>query len=211
MNKDSYKYTGEEKTLYRQCEGHFLTDPGSVRLYLPEIAEFFRESLPLEAKLFLNSDVTDDSISHLVSEVVTMTHVSIESSIIATTCWNDESKPNVLEEIGDENKSCMPIAIPMDLKIEISVIESQPGNNEDLYQTTRQLFEGFHLSRIKDMKRESTCTSDPTKMLQRKLNRSIRKGHERQGVVIEKPSKVYKKSKTSCTRKEGNFIQCMCI
>ena len=177
-------YIGEEKILYRQCEGHFLTDPGSVRLYLPEIAEFFQESLPIVAKIFVNSDVTDDSVSSFASEVVKMTHISIESAIIATS-WN-------AEETG-ESEQCTPIAIPIDLKIEVSIIESQPGDNEDLYQMTRELFEGFHPSAIKDMKQQTTCTSDSTKKLRRKLKGSIRKGHERQGVEVEKPTKAYRK------------------
>ena len=67
---------GEEKTLYEECEGNFLTDPGSVRLYLTDIVDFFSDCLPLKAMLFLNSDVTDDSVSHLVSEVITMTPLS---------------------------------------------------------------------------------------------------------------------------------------
>ena len=177
-------YTGEEKILYRQCEGHFLTDPGSVRLYLPEIAEFFHESLPIVAKIFVNSDVTDHSVSSFASEVVKMTHISIESAIIATS-WNAEET--------EESEQRTPIAIPIDLKIEVSIIESQPGNNEDLYQITRELFEGFHSSVIKDMKQSTTCTTDSANMFQRKLKGSIRKGHERQGVEVEKPAKAYRK------------------
>lgn len=180
--------------MYRQCEGHFLTDPGSVRLYLPEIAEFFHESLPIAAKIFVNSDVTDDSVSSFASEVVKMTHISIESAIIATN-WN-------AEETG-ESEQCTPIAIPTDLKIEVSIIESQPGDNEDLYQMTRELFEGFHSSVIKDMKQSTTCTSDPAKKSQRKLKGSIRKGHERQGVEVEKPTKAYRKK--SKIKQTGNY------
>lgn len=169
--------------MYRQCEGHFLTDPGSVRLYLPDIAEFFHESLPIVAKLFVNSDVTDDTVSSFASEVVRMTHISTESAIIATS-WN-------AEETG-ESEQTTPVAIPTDLNIEVSIIESQPGDKE-LYQMTRQLFEGFHSSVIKDMKQPTTCTSDSAKVFQRKLKGSIRKGHERQGVEIEKPTKAYKR------------------
>ena len=192
-----HMHTGEEKLLYRQCEGHFLTDPGSVRLYLPEIAEFFHESLPIVAKLFINSDVTDDSVSSFASEVVKMTHIGVESAIIATS-WN-------AEETG-ESEQTTPIAIPIDLNIEVSLIELQPGNNEDLYQMTRQLFEGFHSSVIKDMKQAATYTSNSAKMLQRKLKGSIRKGHERQGVEVEKPTKAYrKKSKIKNTGTCNNY------
>jgi hypothetical protein len=190
---------GEEKLLYRQCEGHFQTDPGSVRLYLPEIAEFFHESLPILAKLFINSDVTDDSVSSFASEVVKMTHISIESAIIATS-WNAEETG----ESGHEQSA--PIAIPIDLNIEVSVVESQPDNNEDLYQITRQLFERFHSSVIKDMKQATTCTSDSTKTVQRKLKGSIRKGHERQGVDVEKPTKAYRRK--SKIKNTGTYITC---
>ena len=190
--------------LYRECEGHFQTDPGSVRLYLPEIAEYFKDSLPLVARVFLNSDVTDDCISSLVSDVVTLTHVSVESSIIATACWNDDSKPNSLEEITDADNQKIPIAIPMDLSIEVSLIKSRSGNNEELYQMTRHLFEGFQSTKVKDMKEDDMSADDPRQTLQRTLNRSVRLGHEKQGVIIEKPAKVYKKkSKASNSNRDG--------
>lgn len=188
--------------MCRECEGNFLTDPGSIRLYLPEIAEFFEESLPLYAKIFLNCDVSDDNISCLVSDVVTMTHVAIKTSVIATACWVDH---NSLVEIKDDDDQSLPVAIPTDLNIEVSLLEPQPMHDDELYRTTRQLFEGFQSTRIKDMKRASTCTStsDPMKMLQIKLTHSVREGHERQGVTIEKPNKVYKSSKRAPTNKKG--------
>ena len=188
--------------MYRECSGRFQTDPGSVRLYIPEIAAYFKESLPVVARVFLNSDVTDDNISSLVSDVVTLTHVSIESSIIATACWNDETKPNSQEEITDANNQKIPIAIPVDLSIEVSLLTSRSGHNEELYQFTRHLFEGFQWAKIKDMKEENMSVDDPKQTLQRTLNRSVRIGHEKQGVVIEKPTKVYKKN-SKTRNKEG--------
>ena len=188
--------------LYRECEGHFQTDPGSVRLYLPEIAVYFKDSLPLVARVFLNSDVTDDCISSLVSDVVTLTHISVESSIIATACWNDDSEPNSLEEITDADDQKIPIAIPMDLSIEVSLIKSRSGNNEELYQMTRHLFEGFQSTKVKDMKEDNMSADDPRQTLQHTLNRSVRLGHEKQGVVIEKPTKVYKK-KSKASNRDG--------
>ena len=193
-------FAGEEKSLYRECEGHFLSDPGSVRLYLPEIAEFFGKSLPLDAKMFLNCDVTDDSLSHLVSDVVTMTYVGMESSVVATSCWVDDQ--NSLSEIKDDDGQCLPVAIPTDLSIDVSVIESQPAKSEELYHTTRKLFENFQSARIKNMK-QATYPSDPVQMLQHKLNRSIREGYEGQGVSIEKPTKVYKNSRKTSMHREG--------
>ena len=194
---------GDEKMLYRECEGHFQTDPGSVRLYLPEIAEYFKDSLPLVARVFLNSDVTDDCISSLVSDVVTLTHISVESSIIATTCWDDDnSDSDSPEDTTDADNQKIPIAIPMDLSIEVSIIKSRPGNNEELYQMTRHLFEGFQSTKVKDMKEDDVSADDPRQTLQRTLNRSVRLGHEKQGVVIEKPTKVYKK-KSKASNRDG--------
>ena len=201
-------FIGGEKTLYRDCTGHFLTDPGSVRLYIPEIVEFFEKSFPLVAKVFLNSDVSDDSISRLVSDIVTIMHSSIESSIIATTCWNDESNQSLLVKVENDNNQCMPLAIPTDLNITVSIIGSQTESNEELYKMTRQLFEDFQTEKIKntDVVPVASCVKISTKTLHGKLNCSVREGHERQGVEIEKPRKVYMKSKSTHRCIEGKII-----
>ena len=179
--------------MYRDCTGCFLTDPGSVRLYIPEIVEFFGKSFPLLVKVFLNSDVSD-SISNLVSDVVTISHSSIESSIVASTCWSDESSPNSLEKNENDNNWCMPFAIPTDLNITVSIIGSQSESNKELYQMTRQLIEDFQTAKIKDMPVVSSCVTSPTKMWREKIRSSVREGHERR--VEIKKTRVYKSTHT---------------
>ena len=150
--------------------------------------------------MFLNCDVSDDSLSHLVSDVVTMTYVGMESSIVATSCWIDDQ--NSFLEIKDDDGQCLPVAIPTDLSIDVSVIESQPANSEELYHTTRKLYEGFQSARIKNMK-QAAYPSNPMQMLQHKLNQSVREGYERQGVTVEKPTKVYKNFRKTPMYREG--------
>ena len=181
--------------------GHFLTDPGSVRLHLPQIAEFFTESLPLAAKIFLNCDVADVSISHLASDVVTMMHVSVESSIIATNCSSDGQDSTLLEETMVNTDQCLPVVIPAHLNIAVSIIDLQHGNNEELHLMTRQLYERFQSTKIP----ATSCVSDPRKKLQYKLSSSIREGHEKQGFEVEKPRKAYLKSRKSHKHKEGMY------
>lgn len=175
-------HLGEEKTLYEDCEGHFLTDPGSVRLHLTDIVEYFGDCLPQKALLFLNSDVTDESVSHLVSEVITLTHVSIMSSIIASTCWNGEDD-DLLPEVTDEDH--IPVAIPTELEISVSILKAQ-SEDEELYHSTRELFDNFDPTKIRTI-------SGPTSnsYTSRALKESVRIGYEHQGLEILKPSRIY--------------------
>ena len=46
--------------------------------------------------LFLDFDASDTALSSLTSEVVTLKHIDVESSIIATTCWDEnDAIPNI--------------------------------------------------------------------------------------------------------------------
>lgn len=189
---------GEEKTLYEECEGNFLTDPGSVRLYLTDIVDFFSDCLPLKAMLFLNSDVTDDSVSHLVSEVITMTHISVATSIIATTCWNEEGGDQI-PDLDDEDH--IPIGIPIELEIAVTLLRAQ-SEDEKLCYNTRELFDNFDPSKIKDISGASTTTRGS-----RPLKKSVRVGYEYRGLEILKPSRVYDECEFGPVQKglsEGN-------
>ena len=175
--------TGEEKTLYEDCEGNFLTDPGSVRLYLTDIVEFFGDCLPLKAMLFLNSDVTEDSVLHLVSEVISLTHISVMTSIIATTCWNGEHNSDVIPEVSGEDQ--IPVAIPIELEISVSILEAQ-SEDEELYYNTKELFDNFDPSKIRNISGPSTTAN-----ANRTLKKSVRTGYEYKGLEILKPSRIY--------------------
>lgn len=173
--------TGGEKTLYADCEGNFLTDPGSVRLYLSDIHKFFKDQLPIKAMIFLNSDVTDDSISHLVSEVITLTHVSIESALIATSGNSEEEEEN---EYWNEGESL--ISIPISLDISVDIISDDESDYEDLYDNTMNLFDNFNPTKVRDVTGATpfpaaSTTTPPT------VRKAIRAGYEFRGLEIERP------------------------
>ncbi len=68
----------------------FTTEPESLKLYVSEILELFPESFPLAAMMYPPSEEAQDLPQHLITDEVTLTHSSIESAMIATTCWEDE-------------------------------------------------------------------------------------------------------------------------
>ena len=61
-----------------------------VKLYLPELLELFSNSYPLEAMMFTPNEDLEDLPEHLTTDRIVITHTSIESAIIATTCWDLE-------------------------------------------------------------------------------------------------------------------------
>ena len=181
--------------LYGDCEGYFHTDPESVSLYLNDIVEFFGNSLPLEVMLFISSDVpeSDNNISHLISEVLYLTHVSIESSIIATTCWNDGNNQDELPGLEDEGQ--IPVAIPIELEIEVCVLKDE-SDYESLYDNTMELYDNFDPSKVIDMGGASASRC--------RVDTAIREGYKAHGLEITRPSKTH-----SCVKeKTGNYNSC---
>ena len=59
-------------------------------MYIPEIMEHFLDSFPLVAMMYPPD--TEGYLLHLRTDVFTLTHVSIDSSIIATTHWGEEKR-----------------------------------------------------------------------------------------------------------------------
>ena len=116
-----YIHAGEEKILDKDCKGHFQTDPAGIQLHLTDILESFRDCLPLSAKLFLNSDLlqeSDENISQLDTEIVTLLHTNVEASIVATTCWD------TLDEIPSlSDDKLRPVCIPTNLKIAVATLK----------------------------------------------------------------------------------------
>ena len=78
-------------SLYQDdCVATFTTDPQRIKLHLPEILDAFPDSFPLDAMMFAPEGDADDFPPHLTTDMVTLTHTSILSSIIATTHWDDD-------------------------------------------------------------------------------------------------------------------------
>ena len=69
----------------------FTTEPEKLKLYVSEIFDLFpNSSFPLAAMMYPPGEEAQDLPQHLTSDQVTLTHSSIESAIIATSCWDDK-------------------------------------------------------------------------------------------------------------------------
>lgn len=116
-------YAGKEKVLHTNCTGHFQTDPEGVKLHLTDIVELFRDSFPLKAVLFINSENLDEfdaKIKHLDLELVTLINTYVESAIVATTCWNGEENTKVT---ASPECNHVPLSIPVNLKIAVTPVK----------------------------------------------------------------------------------------
>lgn len=180
--KLDYVHAESDKTLYSDCRGCFLTDPGSVRLYLTDIYEFFKDELPLRAMIFLNSDVTDDTITHLASEIITLTCVSVELSIIAT-CAHEEEEQIQFESENEIEQDC-PISIPINLDIVVDIINDDECDYEELYGNTMHLFDNFNPSKVKSV---SSAMTLPTNCSTSE-RKEVKEGYQFGGLKIERPA-----------------------
>ena len=125
--------------MYEDCKGNFFTNPSYVQLSLKDVIEHFRDSLPLDVVLFVNSDVSSDDITHLHSEVITLTQLAVQSSIVATASVNES------DEIPEIDDSTITTNIPTDLKIYVSVLGGQL-KDDPVYEDPRHLYDTCNLS-----------------------------------------------------------------
>ena len=190
----------EEKGLFEDCIGQFTTHPYSAHTFLPEILQQLPDPFPMAAMLYISSETSDDLPVHLTSEVVKLTHASVETSLIATSCWEGSSVPSEEENI--------PIEIPIHLDIEIIVIPSEETQNQRLFSNTRDLYESFDPSKVMSYK---NAPSGNEFAAQSTIYRVVRHGHEREGLELEKPTLVYenpallKRPKVTTTHENGQI------
>ena len=154
-----------------------MTDPGGIRLYLTDINEFFYDQLPQKAIVYLNSDVTNESITNLDSEVITLTHVSVESSIIATN-WNEGE-----DDIDDIYECECPISIPIYLDIAVELLE-EDDDYENLYDNTMELFDNFNPTKIKEISGGANLPM----VVSADMRKRNKEGYQFGGLEIQRPS-----------------------
>ena len=106
----------EDKSLNECCVGHFTTNPNDARLLLMQAIQHMPDPFPMEAELYITSDVSPEIPIGLSSKVVTLTHSSIEMILVATAYCEDNASPS---------EDTIPIEIPIHLDIDVSVIPSQ--------------------------------------------------------------------------------------
>ena len=160
-----------------------MTEPTGVALSLTDILQFFGHNLPLRVVMVINADVTDESVLHLESQIITLYGTSTEYSVIATS----------LVSGGNTKDSPMAISIPNDLKIKVAAVENQP-DDEELFQKTRELFESLDLTKVKDLRRPS-CSS--AHLAQLHFYEEIGREGRCPSIVFEKPERVYAQLKMS--------------
>ena len=160
-----------------------MTGPTGVALPPTDILQFFSHTLPHRAMVVVNADVTDESILHLESQIVTMYGTSTEYSVIATQLAPNSSR---LSGINIED-SPIAISIPNDLKIKVAAVENQP-DDEELFRKTRDLFESLDLTKVKDLRRPA-CSSAHSAQLH--FYEEIGCEGRRPSIVFKKPERVY--------------------
>ena len=90
---------------------------------------------------------------------------------------------------GPENEDEeMPISIPIEMEIEICIVEDT--NEEDLYTDTKTLLEHLDFSKIKNMKTDAAGDTAEGGVGVRFSSRA-RKGYEFRGVALTMSEKVY--------------------
>ena len=170
--------TWEEKILHRECVGQFTTDPYCTQLYLPEILGNVRYPLPLMAKMYLDVEGEEAFPEYLISEPVKLAEQLTERSLVATP----------VDEEGDtDDMKAIPntlVELPTSLDVEVVVIRSKAKETAKLYESTEILFAKFDPSLLK------TCvdvSGDDVYAAESHLRTLIREGHEKEGLVIERP------------------------
>ena len=180
------------------------TSPDLLKLYLPEVLEHFSQSLPLETMLYIRQETSDDLPLHLTTDMVTLSHTAIESSIIASTCWEYEKQE---VELSEEDRAL--VAIPTDLDIEVNFL-GRESEDEQLYESTRCYFEKFSTLKIKDMKNSGGLQRGKGSTLaQTKLYKNVREGYESKGTEIKMPyriSGVFDGEISPMTRSMGKYL-----
>ena len=162
--------SGQMKELSENCVGGFSTKPYDVRLFLPEIMEHIKDPYPLKAILYVNSETAYELPGHMVSAVVTLIEMSVETSLIATsTVWERLDNVDLIE-------------IPIDLDIEVQIMKPKDEEEtEKLYEDTRHLFEKFDPSKLCTYL--SSATSD-VHQAQTTFNSIVREGNELTGWFV---------------------------
>ena len=128
-----YSVTANEvKVLNEDCVGQFTTNPKEARFLLMQAIQRIPDPFPMEAELYM-SVVTPELPLHLSSKVVTLTHCSIETFLVATTYCEDNTTPSEEDEV--------PVEIPIHIDIEVSVVPSQGTRDKQLLGKKENLYE----------------------------------------------------------------------
>ena len=164
--------TGEKKILPATSTGHFSTNPFQVRLFLPEVIQHL--TFPGQFVMFINPDMNCDLPDDLFTRPITLSHCSIETSLVATqqesTTTNDPRDHVLLE-------------IPIDLDIGVELVKPRAEEMAQLFEDTQDIYDNFdvsHLKVIPSNAASSDLNPDVTKAVT-----TIRRGKGNVGVHLQ--------------------------
>lgn len=155
--------SGKQKRLSENCAAHFTTSPECLKMFLPEIINYF--SLPQMAVVYyperqLRLDTMDEKENFplLHAEVVRIISIEVEKTILATSALVEVPEEElVLRGLttpslsGGGRQSPVMFDIPINLPImEVQIVEPHESECEKLYDDTRMLIESFDLANARN-------------------------------------------------------------
>ena len=173
----------EKKSLPVHCAGLFSTKPSDIRLYLPQLLNI-PDMFPAKAKLFFNDIIMEDSLEDLPVGVITLTHSSIETSLVATM-YSDESEEDEEEEEEEDEVLDIPVMLDVDVKIE----QLYPNKKAELLERTRSLFENFDPTKAKIFR---PAISSGLFAVQTLFFHAARQDHKKEGIQVETPLNAFR-------------------
>lgn len=163
--------TGEKKALPANCVGQFTTKPFLVRLFLPEVIQHL--TLPGKFVMFLNPDTSCDLPEDLFSSAITLSHCSIETSLVATQLESTDPRDNPLLEI------------PIDLDIGVELVTPKAEELAQLFEDTQEIYANFDISHVKSI--PSNAASIDVNPDVTKAVKTTRLGKENMGIQLQQP------------------------
>ena len=178
---------GENKILPTHCTGNFTTRPRSVCLHLPEILEHVPDPIPSEAVIHIDRNTCNYHFvpENLIGDVITLTHSSIETSLVATAYYDKFDKDG---ELKSEDKKVGIFDIPVNLEIEVKAEQLSESENKDLSVKTVLLYNSLDPEKLLICK---TFTSSASFHTQLQLYRVVLHSRKLEGIEFEKPKLAF--------------------
>lgn len=184
--------TGETKSLPIQCAGNFTTKPHSLCLHLPEIVKHIPNVFPVEAVVYIERTTCNYEFvpESLIGEVVTLTHSSIETTLIATaySCELSEEE-EVVKPVNPEKVEIHDIPVNLDIEVKVDPLSAE--DRQVLNATTMQLYSSFDPEKLIVCKPFSSSDCFQTQL---QLYRVVHKDRRLEGTQIEMPKMAFANS-----------------
>ena len=182
-----------QKVLPYDCPGHFSTSPRQVAMQLPDLIEHVPDVLPCQVFLFFDEDCTSDkssfSSTSLSNGVVTLVMRKVETSLVASSVFEDEIDLNSDDSLLD---------IPLDdnlSQIEVAIVKSADiFSRKRLRTATQNILKNVNLSKLRSYR---DAASDNVYEAQTMLYSARNVENELLGVKFEAPPGINQESTSS--------------